>query len=174
MPWEGEAGKPALTMPIREANSSDIATLAMLISTSYQDVARQFGLNRENCPTHPSFCTEAWVQADLARGQRYFLVEENGQALGCAAYERRGDGRASLNRLAVLPEHRASGLGSRLVKFIIDLAASEAVTTLWISVIGEHAALQRWYRERGFRSDEVRHFAHLPFSVQYMTCDAGG
>jgi len=35
-------------------------------------------------------------------------------------------------------------------------------------VIGEHKELMRWYEALGFTAGEVKRFAHLPFSVQYM------
>ncbi len=140
----------------------------MLVSEANKDVAVKFGLNFENCPKHPSFYTEAWAKADLVRGERYFILEENSKAIGCVAYERPGEGLAYLNRLSILPASRTKGAGSRLVQFIIDLAASETVKTISIGVIGEHIDLQRWYSKRGFSSGERKQFPHLPFSVQYM------
>ena len=157
-----------LLMRIREANSDDVASIAMLVSESNKDVAVKFGLNSENCPKHPSFCTEAWVKADLARGEKYFILEENSQAIACVAYERPSEDLAYLNRLSVLPAARAKGVGARLVHFIIDFARSQSVKTISIGVIGEHTDLQRWYSKLGFSLTERKLFAHLPFSVQYM------
>jgi hypothetical protein len=64
-------------MLIREATREDLATIAMVVSEANKDVAVRFRLNAENCPKHPSFCTEAWVASDLARGERYFILEES-------------------------------------------------------------------------------------------------
>ncbi len=55
-------------MPIREMTGADLALIAMLVSESNKDVAASFGLHAENCPKHPSFCTESWGSADVARG----------------------------------------------------------------------------------------------------------
>lgn len=155
-------------MIIRPANAADLATLAMIISTSNQDVATRFGLNADNCPKHPSFCTEAWVAADLQRGERYFILEDDGQPAGCVAYEGPSPGLAYLNRLSVLPSHRRRGIGERLVRHIVDHARSSAVRSISIGVIGEHAQLQEWYRRLGFVDGETKRFAHLPFSVKCM------
>jgi hypothetical protein len=54
------------------------------------------------------------------------------------------------------------------VRFIIDTAHSEAISTLSIGVIGEHLALQQWYATLGFAHAETKRFAHLPFSVKHM------
>lgn len=155
-------------MQIRQASPADLPALAMLVSESNKDVAVKFGLNAENCPKHPSFCTEDWVQAELARGETYFIIETDGQPVGCVAYESPSPGLAYLNRLSVLPAHRNKGVGSRLVRHIIEHARGLSVHTISIGVIGEHTDLQRWYHRLGFEDGEVKRFPHLPFSVKYM------
>lgn len=156
-------------MQIREATIHDAAALAHLISLANKEVATRFDLNANNCPKHPSFCTEAWVQADFTRGERYFILENESSALGCVAYEQAKAEIAYLNRLSVLPEQQRKGIGSRLVEHIVQLAKTTGTKTISIGVIGEHPELQHWYRERGFQTGETRHFSHLPFSVTYMT-----
>lgn len=140
----------------------------MLIRESNKDVAIAFGLNAGNCPKHPSFCTEAWIEADCQRGERYFIFHAGPAPVACVAYETPRPGLAYLNRLSVLPAYRRQGIGEHLVRFIIDKAHSEAISTLSIGVIGEHLALQEWYARLGFAHGETKRFAHLPFSVKYM------
>ena len=156
-------------MQIREATPADMSTIATLISESNRDVAVKFGLNAENCPKHPSFCTASWVQADLARGETYFILEDEAQPIGCVAYEGPSPGLAYLNRLSVLPAHRRKGTGTRLVQHIVEHARSLSVQTISIGVIGEHTDLQRWYNKLGFKDGETKRFPHLPFSVKYMS-----
>lgn len=156
-------------MNIREATAHDAATVAALISASNRDVAARFGLTLENCPKHPSFCTTDWINADLARGERYFLAEEAAAPIACVAFELADADVAYLNRLSVLPMHRQCGIGARLVEHVITLARSKHRHHLSIGVIGEHTDLQRWYSKLGFVAGDTRRFAHLPFSVTYMT-----
>jgi GNAT superfamily N-acetyltransferase len=160
----------SLPTRVRSGTEDDSATIAMLVSESNKSVAAMFGLDAQNCPAHPSFCVKEWVTADLARGQRYFLLEdEAGASMACVAYESAGPGRAYLNRLSVLPSHQGRGLGAQLVAHILTHARSNADGTISIGIIGEHAQLQRWYGKLGFVAGDTRHFAHLPFSVRYMT-----
>lgn len=156
-------------MNIREATANDIATIAMLISQSNKDVAQKFGLNADNCPRHPSFCNASWVENDLARGERYFILEKSAEPIACVAYETPSAGLAYLNRLSVLPPHRKRGVGRRLVQHIIQLAHGAAIDTISIGVIGEHTELRQWYERQGFISGETKNFPHLPFSVTYLT-----
>ena len=156
-------------MTIREASAKDLTTIAMLVSESNKDIAEKFGLNADNCQKHPSFCTEAWVKSDLARGERYFILEEDSVPIACVAYENPSAGLAYLNRLSVLPPYRNRGIGAHLVKYIVQLAQASSIQTISIGVIGEHSDLQRWYRSLGFIDGETKHFPHLPFSVKYMS-----
>lgn len=156
-------------MRIRESNTQDLSILAMLIREANKVVAVRFGLNAENCPSHPSFCTESWIETDLARGVRYFILEQGSIPIGCVAYESPRPGRAYLNRLSVLPAHQSQGAGARLVQYIIDHARASGIDTISIGVIGEYAELQSWYNKLGFKDGETKQFPHLPFSVKYMT-----
>lgn len=156
-------------MEIREATPKESAIIAMLIGTSNIDIALKFGLNADNCPKHPSFCTADWVKSDFARGEKYFVLEENSEPIGCVAYETPNVGLAYLNRLSVLPAHRNRGAGARLVQHIIQHAQSELIHKISIGIIGEHTELCRWYKTLGFKDGETKQFAHLPFSVKYMS-----
>ena len=117
-------------MRIKEASPDDIATVAMLVRESHKDVAERFLLNADNCPRHPSLCTEAWVKSDLSRGERYFILDENSVPVACVAYETPNAGLAYLNRLSVLPVHRNRGVGARLVRHIVQLAQSSSIQSI--------------------------------------------
>lgn len=156
-------------MLIRNTSRDDARLLAMLISESNRDVALRFGLNADNCPRHPSFCNETSVLADFARGERYFILQDNGIAIGCVAYEKASEGLAYLNRLSVLPTHRKKGGGERLVRHVIDHARSSQISTISIGIIAAHAELKRWYLKLGFSEGETKTFPHLPFAVSYLT-----
>ena len=156
-------------LTIREAFTADAELIARLIREANADVAIRFGLSRENCPKHTAFCTASWVEADLARGERYFILEQDSVPVGCVAYEIPEPRLAYLNRLSVLPTFRKQGFGERLVKHVIALARNAAIERISIGVIGESADLQHWYRGLGFIDGETRRFPHLPFSVKYMS-----
>jgi N-acetylglutamate synthase-like GNAT family acetyltransferase len=155
-------------MHIRSATPQDAKTLAWLIRSANHDVATRFGLTLHNCPTHPSFCTADWVLADMARGQTYFLAEEASKPIACVAIELAGAGLAYLNRLSVFPAQQRHGVGTQLVLHGLQQASASACQHVSIGVIGEHHALQRWYRQLGFVAAETKQFAHLPFSVTFM------
>ena len=157
-----------VSIRIREAFADDADLLARIIRESNRDVADRFGLDADKCPKHTSFCTADWVRADLARGERYFILDDGSHPVGCVAYETPSAEVAYLNRLSVLPAWRRRGHGKRLVEHVIALARAASIPSISIGVIGEYDELQRWYRALGVTDGETKRFPHLPFSVRYM------
>lgn len=160
---------------IKEVFADQSDAIAQLIREANCPVAKQFAINQENGPKHPSFCESGWVENDFKRGERYFLLMENQHPIACVAYEipanSNGVRKAYLNRLSVLPEQQSKGIGSQLVAHIIEQANADQLDFISIGVIGEHIKLQDWYEQLGFVKGDTKHFDHLPFSVTYMVYD---
>jgi N-acetylglutamate synthase-like GNAT family acetyltransferase len=154
---------------IRQADSGDITVLSSLIRDSFRTVAERFNLTSENCPKHPSNCTDDWVQNDVARGVEYYILEHNGTPTGCAALEKAAPDLSYLERLAVLPEMREKGFGKTLVNYVFDQAKASDAGKIGIGIISDDIELKEWYREIGFVEGETKEFSHLPFMVTFMT-----
>ena len=73
---------------IVQATEKDIDRLTRLIRDSFADVALRFELTPDNCPKHPSNYTRTWVEKDLTRGVRYFILIADGNAVGCVGVEK--------------------------------------------------------------------------------------
>lgn len=155
-------------MTIREAQAQDAEDLARMIRLSHRDVAEKFHLSQENCPKHPSFCQESWVQDDFSRGVRYFFVNMDGCPAGCVALERASDQEIYVERLSVVPEKRRKGAGVRLVAHALGEAVNLGVDALGIGIISEFTELKTWYESLGFEEVAVKRFDHLPFQVSFM------
>ena len=153
---------------IVQATEQEIDLLAALIRSSFADVARRFGLTPENCPKHPSNTTPYWVGHDLQRGVQYFILKVHETALGCVGLEQADPQTCYLERLAVLPEHRGRGHGTRLVRHVLRLAKALGASQVGIGIIAADTGLKRFYESLGFASGETKTFAHLPFEVAFM------
>jgi GNAT superfamily N-acetyltransferase len=153
---------------IRIADKADAELLAALIRKSHAGVARRFNLTPENCPKHPSNCTPAWMESDLARGVRYYLADWQGQPAGCVALEHANPQMVYLERLSVLPEKRRKGLGRQLVARVFQATADLGVPQIGIGIIADFEELKAWYIKLGFQEGETKTFEHLPFRVLLM------
>lgn len=155
---------------IRTADKADISLLARLIRDSFADVAHRFGLDRQNCPKHPSNCSDEWIARDMGRGVAYYILEERGLTKGCVAIEQADATQCYLERLAVLPQFRKAGLGRALVQHVFDQARVLGVGQVGIGLMDQDTALKRWYGALGFVETHTKTFAHLPFRVAFMKC----
>ena len=156
---------------IRKAAAADVPVVAEFIRRSFRDVAERFGLTPENCPTHPSNCTDAWVESALRKGVTYYVLEHDGQPCGTVAMERADADVCYLERLAVLPEHRRRGFGEALVGAVIAEARGIGARRVEIAIIAQQTDLREWYQRRGFALTRTVDIAHLPFAVTFMYID---
>jgi N-acetylglutamate synthase-like GNAT family acetyltransferase len=154
---------------IRAASRDDIETLTHIIRQSFRDVADRFGLTEENCPKHPSNCRASWIQDAFGKGIRCFILESDKTACGCVSLEQAGKGIWYLERLAVLPAYRRHGHGRSLIRNALQEAKAGKASQVDIGIIAEHMELKRWYREIGFLEGQTATFAHLPFTVLFMS-----
>ena len=122
----------------------------------------------ETCPTHPSNCTTAWIEAALEKGVSYYIAEEGGKACGCVAMERANPEVCYLERLSVLPGFRRNGFGTALVDHVLAEARALGARHIEIGIIAEHRELRDWYLRLGFRVNRTARFEHLPFAVMFM------
>jgi N-acetylglutamate synthase-like GNAT family acetyltransferase len=120
---------------IREADSDDTSLISGLVSECFRDVAERFGLTLENCPKHPSHCTDEWIENDFARGVTFYILESDVMALGCVAIEKANSDICYLERLGVLPEARRNGHGKALVDHIISQAKRIEAKQISIGII---------------------------------------
>ncbi len=159
----------AETTYIRAANSVDVPLLSSLIRVSFRDVAERFALTVENCPKHPSNCTDEWIENDLARGVAYYILEHDGAPVGCVALEKANPDLCFLERLGVLPQSRRKGFGKALVDHVFAEARVSGAKQISIGIISDDTELKLWYQRIGFVEKETKEFAHLPFLVSFMS-----
>ena len=155
-------------MQIKVPSLKDVAILSGLIRNSYRDVAQRFDLTSENCPKHPSNCTDDWIRNDFDRGVSYYILEHNGQPAGCAALEMPESDLGYLERLAVIPADRRKGFGRRLVDHVFHQATASGIKKISIGIIAAQTDLKRWYQKLGFIEGATKEFKHLPFRVTFM------
>jgi diamine N-acetyltransferase len=143
----------------------------IVIQNSFRTVAEEFNLTIENCPTHPSFITIQQLKDLKAKGLRLFGLFEGTNQVGFVAIERVNETLYYMEKLAILPEHRHNGYGTKLVTFVLDYVRNAGGQKLCIGIINEHEVLKDWYGKLGFIEISTSRFPHLPFTVCIMERD---
>lgn len=153
---------------IVQATETDIDRLSRLIRDSFADVADRFELTPQNCPRHPSNYTREWVERDLRRGVRYFILSAGGVAVGCVGLEKASQATFYMERLAVLPDHRGKGYGTRLARHAISQVRKSGAASVGIGIIAADTGLKAFYKALDFEEGETKTFPHLPFAVAFL------
>jgi len=112
-------------------------------------------------------CTDSSLR-DFDKGILYFILEVDGNPIGCVALEQVENNVCYLERLAVHPKYQEQGYGRKLVEFFLEKAKSLGNQKVGIAIIQQHEQLRRWYLKLGFIETTSKQFDHLPFTVQFM------
>jgi GNAT superfamily N-acetyltransferase len=165
----GEREGEVTTMEINPITGDDaLEEAARVISASFATVAREQGLTRDNCPTHPSFTTSDELKKMRGRGIELYGLHLDGGLAGFVALEPADEASCYLEKLAVLPEHRHRGYGRQLVDFACSRASDLGAKSISAGIIDRQEVLKNWYLSLGFSITEVRSYPHLPFKVCFM------
>ena len=157
---------------IREISTEeDLSNSVRVIQESFRPVATEFGLTRENCPTHPTFISLERLNELKARELNLFGLFLGELQIGFVAIEKADEAHYYMEKLAVLPDYRHWGHGAKLVEFVLEYARNNKVAEVSIGVIDEHTVLKEWYKIIGFQEVVTRKFNYLPFTVCYMKMD---
>jgi diamine N-acetyltransferase len=152
---------------IRRAVAEDASLLARILRRSFEDVAKEFGLNPEKFTDYQ----DDWVRDDMAHGITFFILEVKGLPAGCVGMTTPQDSACEMKRLGVLPEHRHRGLGKALVDYAIARATSLGLSRLNLDLIAANARLRRWYEGLGFAYAGTRTVEGVPFEIGSMTLE---
>ena len=88
---------------IREISTeSELRKSVKVIRDSFRTVAVEFKLNRENCPTHPSFITLNQLTELKNKGTKFFGYFVENIQIGFVAVEKANENIYYMEKLAVL------------------------------------------------------------------------
>ena len=161
---------------IREiGDEKELAQSVQVIREAFDTVAKELNLTEINCPTNPAFTNIGNLKAMKEKGIKFFGLYNNDDIqVGFVAIEKASESLFYMERLAVLPEFRHSGLGKQLMDFVFDYVKKEKGVKVSIGIINENAMLKKWYQDYGFKETALKNYSHLPFTVCMMEKDVPG
>ena len=139
-----------------------------VIRDSFITVANEFNITRENAPTNPAFIEIGSLHAMKQKGIDIYGAYINNILIGLVAIEKSNDSLYFMEKLAVLPEYRHNGYGSRLIDFVVETVKEAGGNKISIGIINENKVLKDWYIKNGFSETGIKQFPHLPFSVCFL------
>ena len=149
---------------------AEIEECAKLIASSFDTVAQEFGLTRENASTNPAFLTPSKLTEYLNKPVILYGLLRDEEIVGCVAIEKskRESRSFYIERLSVAPLYRHKGYGRKLTAFAVDTIRRMGGNEVSIGIMNKNKVLKDWYIRQGFIEKECKQIAHLPFEVCYM------
>lgn len=155
-------------MIYKVTENAQLNTCLNIIHKSFQTVADDMGLTKDNCPGHTAFMPLEKLQNQFDNGNAMFLCKHNNAFAGYFSLSV-NDTDAELNNLSVLPEYRHLGIGKELVSYAADYSKNTlGLNKIKIGIIEENTVLKEWYKTLGFVHTGTRKFEYLPFTVGFM------
>ena len=149
-----------------EPQSFELA--ASVIRASFKTVADEFNLTRENIPTHGTFMSAERMVNEYNAGTLAFGYFSDGKMIGTVELSDHGEGLWFLNKLAVLPNFRHTGIGAALLDFADNYVKDHGGNKISVSIIEESLRLKKWYISHGYIHMGTKIFDHIPFTVGYL------
>lgn len=153
---------------IRQIEKREFDIALSVIRRSFETVARDFGITKENCPNHTSFINASRLESQAESGYIMFGLFEGGEMLGYASLSKEGDSIYELHNLSVLPECRHKGYGKMLIDYAKNCVSTLGGAVIRIGIIEENDVLKSWYTANGFVHMGTKKFSHLPFTSGFM------
>lgn len=118
-------------MDLREVQSSEVPIDLLLEADPSEDRIR-------------SYLFDSWC----------FVASANGQILGACVVKPHNSISAEIYNVAVLPDHQAKGIGTKLLKFVLSQLSSKGIERVELGT-GTFGYQLTYYQRLGFRVDSV-------------------
>lgn len=144
-----------------------------IIQKSFWTVAVDFGITRENCPSHTAFITLGKLKSQFDENRLMFIMRYDEKPVGYFSLCKSGESNTvfELNNLSVLPEYRHMGFGGMMIDKAKKTVKNLGGEKINIGIIEENERLKNWYKKKGFVHMGTKKFPHLPFTTGFMTND---
>jgi len=155
-------------MNIIIAETDDSVLVAGILNRAFATVAQQFNFTQENAPRFPAFIGPEAITAQLVRGLKMYCYRINNETAGCIGYTPLKDRIYLIERLAVLPEYRHSGIGKKLMQFAERQIVKEGGNIAEAHIVDINTELVEWYKKLKYNITRIEVLKSAPFDSYVM------
>ena len=115
----------------------------------YQENVTKFGIPEEH--VRKAFAEETFLEAATTGNSTFYLALENRcKILGFAQAIQRNAETAELDRIVVFPEHTRKGIGTQLLKRVLEDQERKGTKTVVVNAGKEETHARKFYEKNGF------------------------
>ena len=164
-----EPSPEGVTLPmIFEVEREELEEALSVIHKSFETVAKEFNLTKENCSKHTSFMPLSFLETQIEWGWKMYGLYAGKKIIGYMSLSKADEESYELHNLCVIPEYRHKGFGKMLLDFAKDKIIELGGNRIKIGIIEESTRLKEWYISNGFVHIGTKKFEHLPFTSGYL------
>ena len=143
---------------LKKCTGADVDILRSLLAKTFSDTFASMN-TRENMELYlnQAFARERILEELRNQDSAFYLLYRDGAPAGClklneaAAQTETGDPHSlEIERIYVAKEFQGTGLGSRLMKEAVRLAAEQKKEYIWLGVWEKNERALRFYERKGF------------------------
>ena len=151
--------------PIRREDNAAVANIIRDVMTEFGAVGKGYSIEDPE--------VDSMYEAYPAPHSVFYVVERNGEILGCGGMgplEGGDEDVCELRKMYFRPELRGTGMGSKLLRQILEAARSAGFRLCYLETLGSMESARRLYRKHGF-TDQKGPLGNTGHSGcnQYMT-----
>ena len=140
-----EITKPVLR-PITEEDTEVVAKIIRTVMTEFQAVGCGYSINDSE--------VDDMFTAYLPAGSAFYVVEADGQILGCGGYAPLTGGdkeTCELRKMYFLPELRGTGMGAQMLTLCLDEARRDGYRNCYLETMEGMEKARSLYEKHGFK-----------------------
>ena len=131
--------------PIRECDNEAVAEIIRNVMAEFQAVGCGYSINDSE--------VDDMFSAYLPKGSEFYVVEADGQILGCGGYAPLTGGdkdTCELRKMYFLPELRGIGMGVQMLTLCLDEARNDGYRHCYLETMGGMEKARSLYEKYGF------------------------
>lgn len=156
---------------IKQIDQAYIEECVSVIRNSFETVADEFNITKENTPKYVAFATDCGrLETQINEGRLMYAYFRDNKIIGYYSLAL-NEKECEINNLCVLPNYRHCHIGKKLLEHAFEKAKESNCKVIKISIVEENKQLKKWYKKYGFKTIYTKKYDFFPFTCGYMEKD---
>lgn len=136
-------------MQVRKANKKDIPTIQAIATAAWRPTYLHI-IGEEQCAYMLEWMYNSHtLEQQMEKGIQFFILENNLEAIGFAAFEKTQPTKGKLHKLYTHPDKKIKGAGTLLLEEVRNFAKNNGINCIELNVNRQNSAYE-FYLKKGF------------------------
>ncbi|MGL5381164.1 GNAT family N-acetyltransferase [Clostridium sp.] len=156
------------TVKILEIKEDNIEEVLKVIHNSFETVAKEYGLTKDNSKGNAAFINKGKLISDKKSGNLMYGLFKDEELIGFMQLKKKNDLIYILENLSILPMWRNNGYGILLLDKAKEDMKNLGGKKLSLGCMYENTKLVDWYVKNGFIYKGKKSYKKYPYTVGFF------